>query len=205
MFDIDIDYPKSLHDLHSDLPFLPQRMKINNCDKLKCNLYDKNNCVFHISLLKQALNHGLTLKKVHKVISFNQEAWMKDYIITNIEERKKADSEFKKDFYKRMCNAVFGKSMEQVRNHRDIRLVTTDKDLNRPLPIGKNKKVLGIMKDELCGKVMTYFCALRAKTYSYLDYDGKEEKKAKGTNKCAIKKRLNLMIIRLLCLIIIQF
>ena len=102
-------------------------MKINNCDKLICNLYDENNCVFHISLLKQALNHGLILKKVHSVISFNQEAWMKDYIITNIEERKRADSEFKKDFYKLMCNAVFGKSMEQVRNHIDIRLVTTDK------------------------------------------------------------------------------
>ena len=54
-------------------------------------------------------------------------AWMKDYIITNIEERKKADSEFKKDFYKLMCNAVLGKNMEQVRNHRDIRLATTDK------------------------------------------------------------------------------
>ena len=52
---------------------------------------------------------------------------MKDYIITNIEERKKTDSEFKKDFYKLMCNAVFGKSMEQVRNHIDIRVVTTDK------------------------------------------------------------------------------
>ena len=94
MFDVDIDYPKNLHDLHSDLPLLPQRMKINKCDKLICNLYDKNNYVVHISLLKQALNHGLILKKVHRVISFNQEDWMKDYIITNIEERKKTDSEF---------------------------------------------------------------------------------------------------------------
>ena len=102
-------------------------MKINKCDKLICNLYDKNDYVVHISLLKKALNHGLILKNVHRVISFNQEAWMKDYIITNIEERQKADSEFKKDFYKLMCNAGFGKSMEQVRNHRDIRLVTTDK------------------------------------------------------------------------------
>ena len=127
VFDVDIDYPKNLHDLHSDLPFLPQRIKINKCDKLICNLYDKNNYVVGISLLKQALNHGLILKKVRRVISFNQEAWMKDYIITNIEERKKADSEFKKDFYKLMCNAVFGKIMEQVRNHRDIRLATTDK------------------------------------------------------------------------------
>ena len=97
---------------------------IKNCDEKSSTGYVY---VVHVSLLKQALNHGLILKMVHRVTSFNQEAWMKDYIITNIEERKKADSEFKKDFYKLICNAVFGKSMEQVRNHRDIRLVTTDK------------------------------------------------------------------------------
>ena len=84
-----------------------------------------------IKSLKQALNHGLTLKTVHGVISFHQEAWLKQYIITNIEERKKADSDFKKDFYKLMWNAVFEKSMEQVRNHRDIRLVTTNKRRNQ--------------------------------------------------------------------------
>ena len=127
MFDVDIDYPKNLHNHHSDLPFSPPKMKINKCDKLICNLYDKNNYVVHISLLKQALNHSLILKKVYRVISFNQEAWMKDYIITNIKERKKADSEFKQDFYNLMHNVVFCKSMEQVRNHRDIRLITTDK------------------------------------------------------------------------------
>ena len=65
-------------------------MKINKCDKLICNLYDKNNYVVHISLLKQVLNHGLIFKKIHRVISFNQEAWMKDYIITYIEERRKS-------------------------------------------------------------------------------------------------------------------
>ena len=99
------------------------------------------------------------------------------------------------DFYKDISNDV------------DNRFDTSaySKDLNRPLLIGKNKKVLGMMKDELCGRVMTHFFALRAKTYSYLDYDGKEEKKAKGTKKCVIKKILNLMIIGLVCLIIIQF
>ena len=96
MFDVDIDYPKNLHDFHSDLQFLPQRIKINKCYKLICNLYDKNNYLLHISLLRQALNHGLILIKVRRVITFNQEAWMKDYIITSIEERKKADTEFKK-------------------------------------------------------------------------------------------------------------
>ena len=69
MFDVDIDYRKNLHDLYSDLPFSPQRMKINKCDKLICNLYDKNNYVVHISLLKQGLNDGLILKKAHRVIS----------------------------------------------------------------------------------------------------------------------------------------
>ena len=98
VFEVDIDYPKNLHDFHSDLSFLPQRMKINKCDKLIYNLYNKKNYVVRIGLLKQTLNHGLILKKVHRVISFNQEAWVKGYIITNIEERKKADSAFKKTF-----------------------------------------------------------------------------------------------------------
>ena len=63
ILEVDLDYLKNLHHLHSDLPFLPQRMKINKCDKLICNLYDKNNYVVHIKLLKQALNHGLSIKK----------------------------------------------------------------------------------------------------------------------------------------------
>ena len=69
VFDVDIDNPKNLHDLHSYLPFLPQGMKIHKCDQLICTLYDKNNYIVHIRLLKQALNHGLVLKKVHRVIS----------------------------------------------------------------------------------------------------------------------------------------
>ena len=63
--EVDVKYPKKLHDLH-DLPFLPQKMKINKCKKLVCNLYDKKNYVVHIRSLKQALNHGLILKKFIK-------------------------------------------------------------------------------------------------------------------------------------------
>ena len=117
--------------MHSDLPFLPERMKITKCSKLLCNLYDKNNYVVHIRSLKQALDHGLILKKVYRVIQFNQEAWLKEYIDINTELRKEAKTNFEKDFFKLMNNSVFGKTMENVRKHRDIKLVTTDKKRNQ--------------------------------------------------------------------------
>ena len=228
-----------------------------------------------------------------RVIEFNQKAWLKEYIDVNTELRKKASNDFEKDFFKLMNNAVFGKTMENVRKHRDIKLVKTDhrrnklvsepnyhtmkiiddnlaiiemrkvkvkmnkpiyiglcileiskiimyefwydyvknkygnkarlcytdtdsfvinietndfykdisQDVNerfdtsnytfdRPLPKGKNKKVIGLMKDELGGGVITEFVALRPKTYSYITNDFTELKKAKGTKKCVVKKML---------------
>ena len=79
IFEANVNYPNSLHDSHSDLPFLPYRMKINKCSKPVCKLYDKNNYVVQIRSLKQALDQGLTLKKVHRVIQFNQDAWHRKY------------------------------------------------------------------------------------------------------------------------------
>ena len=90
ILEVDVDYPSKLHKLHSDMPFLPERMKIDKTQKLVCNLHDKKKYVVHISILKQALNHGLKLMKVHRVIEFNQEAWLKKYIEMNTELRKKA-------------------------------------------------------------------------------------------------------------------
>ena len=127
ILEADDKYPRKLHDLHSDLPFLPKRMKIDKCNKLVCNLRNKKKYVVHIRSLKQALNHGLKLKKVHRIIEVNQEAWLKPYIDMNTELRKIAKNDFEKDFFKLMNNAVFGKTMENVRKHRDIKLVTTDK------------------------------------------------------------------------------
>ena len=264
ILEVDVKYPKKLHNLHSDLPFSPEIMKTYKCTKLVCNLYNKKKYVVHIRSLKQALNHGLILKKVRRVIQFNQEVWLKPYIDMNTELRKKAKNDFEKDFFKLMNNAVFGKTMEIVRKQRDIKLVTTDKrrnqlvtepnyhttkwfsenllaiemektkiklnkpiylglsileiskilmyelwydymkpkygdnvklcymdtdsfiihiktedfykdiaddveykfdtsnyEVDRPLPTGKNKKVIGLMKDELGGKIITAFVALR--------------------------------------------
>ena len=265
-------------------------MKIDKCKKLVCNLRNKKKYVVHIRSLKQALNRELKLKKVRRIIEFNQEAWLKPYIDMNTELRKIAKNDFEKDFFKLMNNTVFGKNF---RKHRDIKIVTTDKkrsklvsepnyhtinlisenlsiiemrrtnvkmnkpiylglpileitkllmyefwydymkpkygdnvkscymdtdsfimniktedfykdiandvakrfdtsnyEVDRPLPTGKNKKVIGLMKDELGGRVITEFVALRPKTYSYLTHDCKEDKKAKGTKEFVIKRMI---------------
>ena len=293
IFEVDVKYPKKLHKLHSDLPFLPERMEINKCKKLVCNLYNKKKYVVHINSLKQALSHGLKFKKIHRIIEFNQEAWLKPYIDMNTELTKLVRNDFEKDLFKSMNNSVFGKTMENIRKHREIKLVTTDKkrsklvsepnyhttnliseilsitemkktkvkmnkpiylglsileiskilmyefwydymkpkyndnvrlcymdrdsfimniktndfykdisdgvdnrfdtsnyEVKRPLLMGKNKKVISLMKDELGGEIITEFVTLRSKTYSYLTDDSKEDKKAKGTKKCVIKKMI---------------
>ena len=129
--EVDVEYPKNLFSLHSDLPFLPERKKIGKCNKLVFDFHFKKSYVVHIKALKQAQNCGLILKKVHRVIQFNQKAWLKPYIDMNTKLRKEAKNEFEKDFFKLMNNSVFGKTMENVRKHRDIKLVTTDKRRNQ--------------------------------------------------------------------------
>ena len=113
------------------MPFLPERNKIKKCYKLVCNVDDKENYVVHVIALKQALNHGLILKQVHKVIRFNQEAWLKSYINMNAKLRTEAKNDFEKDLFKLMNNAVFGKIPENARKHKDIKLVTTGKRRNQ--------------------------------------------------------------------------
>ena len=122
ILEVDVEYPKHLFNLHKDLPFLAKRKKIEKCKNLVCNIHGKENYVVHIRALKQASNHGLILKKVHKVIQFNQKTCLKPYIDMNTKLRTDAKNDFEKDFFKLMNNAVFGKTI--VRKHRDIKLVT---------------------------------------------------------------------------------
>ena len=258
--------------------------------KLVPNLRDKKNYVIHIQALNQALKHGLRLDGIHQAIEFDQSPWLKTYIDFNTQLRTAATNDFEKDFFKLMNNSVFGKMMENIRKHRNIKLVTTEKkylhmvmkpnfksgvlfgenlmgcemgkikvvmnklvylgqailDLSkiimyefhynymvprygleklklcymdtdslvydiktedfyediandvearfdtsgysktdfRLLPIDLNKKVIGCMKDELGGKIMTEFVALRPKLYSYKVLDGSKDKK------CVVKKTL---------------
>ena len=129
--EVDIDYPKELFNFHKDLPFLPERKKVEKVEKLICSIEDKEKYVINIRALKQELNLELNVKAVHRVIQFNQKAWLKPYIDKNTDLRKEAKNEFEKDFFKLMNNSVFGKTMENIRNHRDIKLVTSDKRRKR--------------------------------------------------------------------------
>ena len=124
LLEVDVCYPRELHDSHNDLPFVCERMKINGVEKLIPNLYDKKRYVIHIRALDQALKHGLVLERIHRAIEFKQLAWMKGYIDFNTKLRTAAKNDFEKDFYKLMNNSVFGKMMENRRKHRNIKLVT---------------------------------------------------------------------------------
>ena len=243
--------------------------------------------------LVQALEHGVVIEKIHIAIEFKQSAWMKEYIDFNTRLRTAAKNDFEKDFYKLINNSVFGKTMENIRKHRNIKLVNNEEeylknvikpnfksllgpdligcemgkvsvvmnklvhlgqaildlsktmmyefhydymipkygdrlklcymdtdslvysiktedfysdissdvesrfdtygypnDGSRPLPIGKNKKVIGLMKDELGGEIMKEFVSLRPKIYSYR-VGNSEPKKCKGIKKCLVKKMIS--------------
>ena len=129
--EVDVEYPRQLFSSHKESPFLPERRKLEKVEKLVCSIEDREKYVIHIRALKQALNNGLKLKKVHRVIRFMQEAWLKPYIDMNTKLRKETKNEFDKDFFKLMNNSVFGKTMENVRKHKYIKLITTEEKRNK--------------------------------------------------------------------------
>ena len=140
-FDVDLEYPKELHDLHNDYPLAPESMEIlpgmlsayqnkmlqsfdmkpSNVPKLVPNLYNKTHFVLHYRNLKLCLQLGMKLTK----------DWLKSYINFNTSTHALATSDFEKDLFKLMNNSVFGKTMENVKNHVDVQLVTTKEKLNK--------------------------------------------------------------------------
>ena len=126
ILEVDLTYPEKLHDLHNDYPLAPERVTVNKVEKLIPNLNDKKNYVIHHETLKLYLSLGLKLTKIHRGITFEESAWLKPYIDLNTNLRAKATNDFEKDFFKLMNNSVFGKTMENIRNRVDIRLVTRE-------------------------------------------------------------------------------
>ena len=126
LLEVDAAYPRELHDYHNDLPFMCGCMEINRVKKLVPNLYYKKRFMIHIRALAQATDHGLVLERIHRAIEFDQSTWMHEYINFNTKLRTKAKNDFEKDFYKLMNNTVFGKMMENIHKHRDIKLVKNE-------------------------------------------------------------------------------
>ena len=128
LLEVYVKYPKELHDLHNNLPFMCEKMEINKVEKLVPDLYDKENYVIHMKVLNQALRHGLILERIHRMIVFDQSALLKPYIDFNTQLKTQAKNDFKKDFFKLMNNSAFGKTMKNIRKHKDIKLITNTKD-----------------------------------------------------------------------------
>ena len=296
ILEVDLEYPENLHDLHNDYPFCPERVECKNgVKKLIPNLRDKTKYVIHYKNLIQCLRAGMKLKKIHRGIKFVESEWMKPYIDKNTNLRAMAKNNFEKNFFKLMNNSVFGKTMENLRNRVDVRLVNTKEKLrklvakpnfksrkifnenlvsvhmsktsllmNKPIylgmcildlskiimydfhynyikskyadkaklsftdtdslmyeietedfykdisgdvkdrfdtsdypenhpsgiPTGENKKVLGMMKDEVAGKIIKEFVGLRSKLYSFVMDDGGETKKCKGIKKQVVESSI---------------
>ena len=294
ILEVDLEYPTSLHDLHNDYPLAPDTMKLE-VNKLVPNLYNKTKYILHYENLNLYKSLGMKITKIHRGIKFVESPWLQPYIDFNTKLRTKAANDFEKDFFKLMNNSVFGKTMENIENRINFRLVcdrkkavelaakpyydrttifsedivgihmkktklkydkpiylgmsildlsktlmydfhynyikhkyndkamllftdtdslmyeiqtddfyadisndldlkfdTSDYPENHPSGIktGINKKVIGMFKDEACGKQIEEFVGLRAKLYSY-KMENTVSKKCKGVKKNVVDQTIS--------------
>ena len=151
ILEVDLEYPKELHELHNDYPLAAEKIKVTkemlspHCKniqeqfgisigqvaKLIPTLSSKKNYVLHYRNLQLYLSLGLKLKKVHRVLEFDQSPWLAQYINFNTQKRMNAKNAFEKDFFKLMNNSVYGKTCGNLRKRVDVRLVTDQKKLSK--------------------------------------------------------------------------
>ena len=131
ILEVDLEYPKDLHNFHNEYPLAPEGLLVDKVEKLIPNLDDKNKYVSHHKNLRLYLRLGLKLTKIHRGVSFDEKDFVKPYIDLNTSMRAKGTTDFEKDFYKLMNNAVFGKTMENVRKRVNVKLVTNKEALNK--------------------------------------------------------------------------
>ena len=148
ILEVDLECPKNLHDLYNDYPPAPEQIVVNKVSKLIPNLGDKKKYVLHYENLKQYLKLGLKLTHIHSGIKFKESPWLEKYISLNTKLRTEAKNEFEKNFFKLMNNSVFGKTMENIRNRVDIKLVNNKKQAEK-LSAKPNFKHCNIFSEDL--------------------------------------------------------
>jgi hypothetical protein len=152
VLEVDLNYPSKLHNKHKDFPLAPHKFKIKNellseyqsntveylknfgykrtiTEKLMLTFYDRKNYIIHFKNLKLYLNLGMKLKKIHRVVKFKQEKFLKKYILKNTKLRRNSINDFLRDLYKLMNNAVYGKALQNMRNLQDIKLALREAQL----------------------------------------------------------------------------